>query len=476
MKRAIYLVLLAGLFSCSKSFLEIVPKGSLLATTTADYDLLMNSKKFYDLPNVLPTISMGDDVSAEQQIIQNMPARFILAFRWEPTWYLENEVAWEFSNYTSGIYVCNKVINEVMASTDGTESQKNILRAEAMANRAWYNFQLVNLYARPYLEASAGTDPGFPIITTADVTQSYDRGTVQQTYDFIISDLQEAIPLLPPAQNVKTRMSRAAAKAILGKVYVFMGRYNEALIQFNSAFEDLAGRDVQLYNYNVAFAPNGAFLPIGFFGPHYPGINNTDFTESLLARSHAGGSSTGQGFGIDGLSLDTATAALFSSSDLRLKLFSGAYFDGTPLPDGRKWKYAQQYVRVGMQLQDLYLLRAEVKARLNDLQGAITDVEYLRNNRMPTADAIIPSNIAASQSDLIRFIIDERRREFAMEGYRWFDMRRLSVDPLFAGKTYRHIMYSPTAASTVYTLAPDRLVLKFPISILSLNPGMSDNP
>lgn len=476
MKRAIYLMLLAGLFSCKKSFLEIVPKGSLLATTTADYDLLLNSKRLYDQPNVLPTISMGDDVSAEQQIIQNMPARFNLAFRWEATWYLQDEVAWEFSTYTSGLYVCNKVINEVMASTEGTESQKNTLRAEAMANRAWYNFQLVNLYARPYQATSAGTDPGFPIITAADVTQGYERGTVQQTYDFIISDLQEAIPLLPRAHRVKTRMSRAAAKAILGKVYVFMGRYDDALIQFNSAFDDLADSDVRLYDYNVAFAPGGAFLPIGFFGPNYPGINNTDFTESLLARSNPGGSSTGTGFGTDGLSLDTATAALFTSSDLRLKLFSGAYFNGTPLPDGRKWKYAQQYVRVGMQLQDLYLLRAEVKARLNDLQGAIADVEYLRNNRMPAADATIPAAIASSQPALIRFIIDERRREFAIEGYRWFDMRRLSVDPLFAGKTYTHIMYSPTAANTVYTLSPDRLVLKFPFSVLSLNPGMPDNP
>ena len=476
MKRAIYLMLLAGLFSCKKSFLEIVPKGSLLATTTADYDLLMNSRKFYNQDNVLPTILLGDDVSGEQQIMQNLPARFTLAFRWEATWYQQNEVAWEFSIYTSGIYTCNKVIADVMGSTEGTDSMKTTLRAEAMANRAWYNFQLVNFYTKPYQAASAATDPGFPVITNADITQDYQRGTVQQSYDFIISDLQAAIPSLPRTARVKTRMSRPAAKALLGKVYVFMGRFDEALAQFNSAFEDLAGSDVQLYDYNVAFAPGGAFLPIGFFGPNYPGINNTDFTESLLARIHAGGSSTGQGFGNEGLSLDTATAALFSASDLRLKLFSGSYFNGTPLPDGRKWKYAQQYVRVGMQLQDLCLLRAEVKARLNDLSGAIEDVEYLRKNRMPAADAAVPAAIAADQSALIRFIIDERRREFATEGYRWFDMRRLSVDPLFAGKTYTHIMYSPTAGSTVYTLAPERLVLKFPISVLSLNPGMTDNP
>jgi hypothetical protein len=96
---------------------------------------------------------------------------------------------------------------------------------------------------------------------------------------------------------------------------------------------------------------------------------------------------------------------------------------------------------------------------------------------MPVADAVVPSAIAGDQTALIKFIIDERIREFALEGYRWFDMRRLSVDPIFAGMTFTHTMYNADGTTTVYTLRqPDRLVMKFPKNITDANPNMPDNP
>ena len=69
-----------------------------------------------------------------------------------------------------------------------------------------------------------------------------------------------------------------------------------------------------------------------------------------------------------------------------------------------------------------------------------------------------------------------REREFAFTGFRWFDMRRLSVDPLFAGTAYTHTVYDP-GGNSVYTLKqPERLVLQIPATYLNANPGMQDNP
>jgi peptidoglycan/xylan/chitin deacetylase (PgdA/CDA1 family) len=132
---------------------------------------------------------------------------------------------------------------------------------------------------------------------------------------------------------------------------------------------------------------------------------------------------------------------------------------------------------MGLQLPDLYLLSAECKARLNDLQGATADIETLRKNRMPATDAAVPATIAGDQTTLIRFIFDERVREFAAEGYRWFDMRRQSVDPLFAGQVFTHTLHKADGTIVTYTLKqPNRLTLQLPPTLVNANPGMPNNP
>jgi starch-binding outer membrane protein, SusD/RagB family len=101
----------------------------------------------------------------------------------------------------------------------------------------------------------------------------------------------------------------------------------------------------------------------------------------------------------------------------------------------------------------------------------------LRKHRIEPADAAVPAPVAGNQNDLIKFIIDERTREFALEGYRWFDMRRLSTDPLFANSVYTHTLYKQDGSTEVYTLnQPNRFVLKFPRNFTDANPDMPNNP
>ncbi|MGF1926002.1 MAG: RagB/SusD family nutrient uptake outer membrane protein, partial [Bacteroidia bacterium] len=130
----------------------------------------------------------------------------------------------------------------------------------------------------------------------------------------------------------------------------------------------------------------------------------------------------------------------------------------------------------GVRVADLYLMRAEVKARLNDLTGAVADVVFLRQNRLPAGKEGVPATAAATQLPLINFILEERIREFAMQGQRWFDMRRLSVDPLFSGTTYQHKVYNTAGVvSETFTLKPERFVLKFSPKIMGENPELVNN-
>ena len=480
--------------SCKKSFLEVVPKGELVAKTYDDYNLLMNSSSFYVFDNIgvwQAAMLMGDDVAAEENMYNQHPSQQANAlFQWEDDIFLpsqnqnNSDNPWFLRQLLSNLYTLNKILNEAGASSGGTAQQKQELIAEAKATRAFTNFQLINYFAKPYLASTAATDPGFPIITTADITATgFERGTVQNMYDFIISDLTAAILDLNSQPQFPTRWSKPAAEAFLGKVYLFMGKSDDALVQFNAAFADVAKMTTppHLYNYNETFAAGGSFLPVDpVYGPNTPFNKITDQTESVVSTYSNSGSFDGNNFGNDFLTIDPKTIALYDSTDLRLLLFTAQQIDQTPIGGGRVRRYTipySSYARIGVELSELYLLSAEAKARTNDLAGAKTDVEMLRKNRMPEANAAVPPDIAADRTALIKFIIDERTREYAGLGYRWWDMRRLSVDPLFATQqATSHTLYLSGGDTTEFILRPERLTLRIPPLYLKAHPDMVDNP
>jgi hypothetical protein len=470
---------------CKKEFLDVVPKGQLVAQTTTDYDKILNSPGIYlygFAGGWQSMVLMGDDASAEASYFSAASPMSQNAFNYAADIFRTQDYTFDLKVYTGNLYVVNKVINEIHASTGGSEAQKNALRAEALANRAWIYFQLINIYAKPYNNATAAQDLGFPIIKVADINLGpHNRSTVAEVYDFIISDFKEAIPSLPLQNKFATRFSKPAAEGLLAKVYLFMGRNAEALALFNSAMADANAQraPARLYDYNVEFAVGGKFDPIGYNGPNNsPGINYDDLTESILARTFYNGPYNGNEFGNDFIVLSPKAQSLFSASDLRLN-FYGAFFPySSPNPSGRLSKYAVNYSKFGLQLSELYLLRAEANARLGNLSAAVADLQFLREHRMPAGDAAVPSQAAANKENLLRFIMQERTREFALEGYRWFDMRRCSTDPVFAGESYNHILYNDETSTNITTipLPNNRLTLRLPPIVMNANPDFTNNP
>lgn len=461
---------------CKKSFLEITPAGSLVAQKTSDYDLMLNNTNTLGNQAMTYNQSMGDEMAGIEPYYTGATLQQQRSFQWADNIYEPNENAPETQYPTAALYVYNVIINEVPNSTGGTDAQKNSIRAEALAGRAWTYLQLINTFGKPYSPASAATDPGFPIITEANVTaKDFKRASVKEVYDFIIKDLKDAIPFLSATPVHRFRMSRPAAEALLAKTYLFMGLFNEALPHINNAMTDIASSTyaVRLYDYNVTFAPGGQFTPVSTFGPVYPNYLNNE--ESLYSRQTFG-DWTG---GIHGLVLSPETMNLYGASDLRRNFMSSSPFpSGTLFPLGMYRRTGPFSPITGMVLPDVYLMSAEIKARLNDLTGAKQDVEALRIKRMPASDATVPSGIANDRIELVKFILEERIREFSAFGYRWFDMRRLSVDPEFSSTiNHTHTVYAADGTvSTTYTLKPERFTFKIPPKIILENPGMENNP
>ena len=479
-------LLMITMSSCKKEFLEINPKGKLIAKNLIDYQrLLYNAPFVADYAagaNMDAQVALGDEIAAVEPHFRGVsygfipydPLRMQRLFKWEDVVYQPEKDAHEMGLMKT-IYLYNKVINEVKELKEGTEQDRKILIAQAKASRAWTNFLMINYYGLPYKESSAATDPGFPIITEADVTAtSFTRATVKEVYDFILEDLTTAIPDLPAPLTNRFIMSGTAAEILLGKVYMFMGKFNEALPLLNAAINNVSNAAIplQLYDYNVTFGAGGSFLPMGPFGPVYPNaVNNT---ENLYTKQF----SNYWSFTNNEFVLTPQAFSLFRNSDLRLKFFSNIpYSASTPYPHGLMRRIGPISVLFGVMLPDLYLLRAESRARLNDLDGGKADVEALRMKRMPLEEAAVPDNIAADRITLVKFILEERIREFAVQGYRWFDMRRLSVDPDFSSTVgYTHTLYKEDGGTTTFTLRPERFALRFAQKLISQNPGMENNP
>jgi len=470
------------LSSCEK-FLDVKPKGKEVLETTDHYNGLLNNITVLTINNfrILETggvlmlgsahlpLLMSDDIFTTPQNFGSRTTYETNAYKWLDKIYEENEDPNEWGAMYVPIYIYNLAINGVMESTGGTEAKKREIQSEARVNRAFNYLFLVNQFAKPYNKATATQDPGVPLVTKADISATkFTRASVQEVYDFIVKEIEEAIPYMPAQSRVRVRLCKPAAWFILGRAYLYMGEYAKAITAFNNAESGLLSLPftVSLYDYNTLM--NSA-PPTGWYNPALPhrgasghpaqfDSQEVIYMKQIILLTN---------FMSNSLFVKDAVMNKYSSTDLRRRMFSNKdYFTGaTTLPAYQRC--APSAVNWGVGLPDLYLMRAECKARVNDLPGAKADLETLRKKRMPVADATVS---VTTKNAMIRFVLDERIREFAGTGMRWFDMRRLSTDT-----EYNNIDYTRTYGTENLTLQNKRLTMKIPAKIMLYNPGMVDN-
>lgn len=463
--------------SCSKDFLEIEAKGSRIAKTTSDYEQLMNAVSLQAL--YAPSLYEGDEMAAQQTYMDAATIRSQRLFRYEDRVYDEDQLPSE-TWYLTSIYTFNKVINEVMQSQGGTDQQKRAILAQAKVGRALCHLYFLNDYSLPYNAATAATDLGVPLLTKADVTQTtFVRASVQESYDFILKDLTDALPDLEPLTH-RRKFSRVAAEFLLGRAYMYITKFDEARTHVDAAFAELSKATIPLalYDYNVVLDPNSSdsWLPdFGFGLSNYPlAANNTEVMYNVSMINFQLQQANTYVFSPE-------TAALYDPMDYRLLLFSGTeIFNPAKIFPGGMMRYSASLfsgLEVGPSLPDLYLMRSELKARAGDLTGAKSDLEILRSKRMPANIVAVPANIAGNKEALVRFILEERIREFATSGMRWMDMRRLSVDPVYSNTVkYTHKLYDDAGnVVATYTLKPERFALKFGERMLAQDKGLVEN-
>ncbi len=465
------------LHSCKSDFLDVSPKGKSIAETTGDFEALLNGTSQLTFFNDLHML--GDEVAAVDKYYSTAYYRQQNAFSYQDNLYRVDDSQTEYYFLAMNLYIYNKIINEVMAAKGGSEQQKRSIRAEALVARAWANFMMVKLYTKPYVQATAATDQGIIMQREASVTASnFTRGKLQEAYDWIINDLQTALPDLPEQTATRMRCGKITGEVLLAQVYFMMGRYTDALPLLSSSLTRLPKETTPLglYDYAKELKSDGAFYPIHpLYGPMRQFISSSYADhETLFYRMSLNYNYYAYAWGV----LSKETMALFSDKDQRRAFTNTGLIDGNTLPPGIARACGDPYENSGLNVPEIYLQLAECQARSGELTAAVETIEILRRNRMPQEDVQVPASIATDRSALIRFILDEGIRETYMTPYRWFEMRRLSVDEEFKDRVkMEHKVYDMDGNIVQrFPLRPERLTLRFPFNIKNANPALEQNP
>lgn len=476
-------------FTSCKKFLEVEPKGRVLAHKIEHYNGLFNNTFINGFQNLRVTATsnaatgelgytfsilgeveapfyMSDDMMANPNTFQNYSLINQKSYKWADDIYLPENNSSEWGTMYVHNYVYNVIANGVMNAEDGTEAEKRALQAEARVARAYMHFWVAQLFAKPFNEATAATDPGVPIVTEASTeTTNYTRASVKEVYDFIIKEINESIPYLSTTTVSRGRISQLAAYSILGEVYFNMKKYDQALTPLKKTLELVASSKVpiSLYNYNtkvsewfISFVPN-----LGLVNSPNP----YDSYETIYVKQTA--APVNSAFS-NAAVLTPETYSLFGTDDQRRKIYSdkGLFSSSLQLPGFQR--AGPLTVNLGPTLPNIYLMKAECEARGGQLVDAENDLETLRKNRMPDASAQVQYT---NQEELVKLILRERIIEFAATGRRWLDMRRL-----FEDATYNNVRGTRTIAGQTYTLSKNRLTLRIPPMVINYNPSMPNNP
>ncbi|TRZ42240.1 RagB/SusD family nutrient uptake outer membrane protein [Robertkochia solimangrovi] len=446
------------LTSCD-DYLDVEPKGVQLLQTVEDYDQWLNSTDLQtSLPNELNTLADNMDM-ADYTNPPSYDAERI--YTWQSQFSEDPQatpVIW--SDLYQNIYYFNTVLNGIDAASGGTDQERNSLRAEALLGRAFEYLYLVNLYGKVYDVSTAAQDLAVPFVTSNDLQDEVpERSSVQEIYDHIIGDIEEALSDLP-ADNSENRFrgSVAAAYGVLARTYFFMKDYERAAenatLALNSGTNSL-----------VDFS-----LMSG--GSEMPHLRNRE--SALYARLNTTPYFT--------IVPDITFIQSFDRQDLRLQYYYSIWDESDFESRGAitYWAYAyppstQNLVEFnwGPTVAEMHLILAEAATRSNDLTTALEELDLLRSKRFMPEDYTKYDPESPVQEEVLQKILEERNFEFSFSGMRWFDMRRLASEGLMP-TVYRYDVAGNIAA----TLESDsnKYTLQIPLQVMYFNPDWPQNP
>jgi hypothetical protein len=448
---------LISLGSCSEEFVDITPKGSFLSDNYyADetqatsalvgvYDIIRKNSGSFE--NMIAVMNAGSDdhyagggSATDGEGIQAFSKHTLTSINvLRPFW----------TDHYQGIFRANTLLVK-LPNVAMSNNLKDRFAAEAKALRAIYYFNLVRIFKNVPL-----------LLDPLTATNMYDveQAAPEAVYAQIEKDLLEAIPVLPTSVPVATdggRLTKCAAQAMLGKVYLYDGKKAEAaavLAQVNGTPGQANQYDNKLLsNYNDLWVFSNKFNAESLLEVSHTNASNADWwfwgsgmdegnTLNVMVgvRNYSRTSGSTAADLAPGWSFDVITQDLYDAikSDPR---FGATIFDMKAIKAAGQADYVAGYQDTGYFLNK-FMPRNSDKTT----GGGAVEINYQQNSYvirladtyLMEAEALGSGARAQALLDAVRArvglpsvpvtlaaIKNERRLELAGEGHRFFDLVR----------------------------------------------------
>ena len=451
----------SALFSSCNEFLGILPKGEKIPTTLADFEALIRNES-YHLNDMTAAIDlMNDWYRAPEEL--NALSLVSINYNWmedeDRIFYNNSDESAYYYTYQA-IFAWNLILQNAADMTECTEAERAALVAQAKVLRAMNYFNILNYYADPYEESTAADKLSVPLITSPDMNAPSEQVTIARMYEFILTDLTEAIPDLPEESATPLHPNKGAGYAMLARVYLAMENYTDALTNANLALE----QNDALFDWTQYYEENREQIELPEdWSTSYPAIGLTN-PENYVFRY---GTTSQRNAGLSGNNarMPVARAELFEEGDAH---FASGWKKRYMSPDTLYYGIRNdKFNGGGITTPEMYYIKAECIARQggqDNIDEAMSVLNTVRGTRI-LADAYRDLS-ASSVEEAVRLIVQAKANDYVMTPVPFWDARRLNLHPEYATTRTKEF------EGQTITLAPDSHLwtMPFPQGATS-NPG-----
>ncbi|MEJ2884027.1 RagB/SusD family nutrient uptake outer membrane protein [Pedobacter sp. GR22-6] len=361
----------------------------------------------------------------------------------------------------------NNLINalpELKTKFPDQTAQLETIQGQALVLRALCHLDLTKVFAQPYNFTPDASHLGVPILLkTPTPGQEIPRKTMKETYDQILKDINDALPLLQKYNNTNQAVvSYQTALALLSRINLYKGDWAQSVTY---ADQVIAGNTFKLAtateykNVFIAY-PSPATTPrvevlfqLSAFGlPSYSTTDINSIFSSFSSAKYRASTKLLNSFDVT----DIRKTEMFVSTSA--KSITKKYADTiatAPRP------FAVKVIR----LSEVYLNRAEANWNLGKYELAAEDLRIISQRAHPGQTIAISYT---NNANLYKQIADERNRELCFEGHRLFDIVRRKEG----------LERGADCNSTIckLTYPNDKFVLPITNKELDANKAMKQNP
>lgn len=442
MKKILSLALTAVILILSgcNEYIDVMPKGSRIPKTLADYEAFLRNEYSVNYLAALQATYLVNDKFVGANNCRNVDDLRTANYMWKEDSdraALNSSSEDVFDNGYGILGIVNTIIEDVPGTTDATQAEKDEVMAYAYAIRAFVLHQIVNYYADAYDPAKAAETPGVPLIYSGNLGSPWHQGTVKEVYDQILADFNKAIELgVPEKSMTAVHPDRASVEAGLARVYLHMRDYDQAL----SHAEEALKRHSDLFDW------------IGYYNQYKTQVDDPDNYTRITSPMDATccenywfcNGNGNPNYPTNDIDISIERRQLFEEGDakalMRFKKYvssTDTYFQGM---------LSGYYNLAGIAVPEVLCIKAECQARKNQVSEAMKTLDRLRVTRI-LPDVYQPSS-AANVADAIGQIRQWKGNELVNSIIPFMDMKRLNAEGTYA------VTLTKTFDGKTYTLAP----------------------